>query len=350
VGDERGAALIIVLITLIGITALAAAGMMISETDVRASQNIEASANAFYAADAGLQEYMGTNTFGTPTDTFAYTAGSTIVTGEKLLDLPNDRILYRIESASSYTPPEGGTAERLVSRLALFSTGDMLATAAIASGTGLLKNGAVGTLSGFDTAPSGDPNCPNSPAPDVAGVSVPTGGYTQNGGGQLVPEGNPAVEEVGTGIETLEQTGVPWDAIVNGGLLAPDYTLPADSWPASFPSGDWPVIYATGDLTVDANDDGRGILIVRGDLDMNGSFEWDGIMLVGGALTSDGYQVIEGTTVTGLNILLGETVADSDIGNGNKVFQYHSCYVTMARQAAFGGLSEVPGSWTEDWN
>jgi len=66
----------IVLVALVGLTALAAAGMVITETQLRASENQEAGMNAFYAADAGLQQYLGTKVVATSTDTFAYAAGS----------------------------------------------------------------------------------------------------------------------------------------------------------------------------------------------------------------------------------------------------------------------------------
>ncbi len=348
--SERGSALLIVLVTLVGLTALAAAGMVLTETQLRASENQEAGTNAFYAADAGLQQYLGTRVEATSTDTFAYAAGTTVVEGEKMLDLPNDRVLYRVRAVSSYAPPEGGTASRTVSRLALFSAGSIVATASFASGSGLLKNGGTGTISGTDLASAGDPNCPNSPAPTVAGVAVPPGGYTQNGG-DLVPEGTPNVYEAPSGIELLQATGVPWNKIVNQGLLAPDYTIPPDSWPnfGAIDADEWPVIYVKNSIEVSPTQSGWGTLIVRNNLTMNGSFEWDGLVLVGGYITSNGYQTVEGATITGLNELLGETTPASDLGNGNKKFLYHSCNLTMASKAAFGGLSEVPGSWFERW-
>jgi len=340
----------IVLVALVGLTALAAAGMVITETQLRASENQEAGMNAFYAADAGLQQYLGTKVVATSTDTFAYAAGTTVVEGEKILDLPNDRVLYRVRSVSSYAPPEGGTASRTVSRLVLFSAGSVVAKASFASGSGLQKNGGAGTISGIDQASAGNPNCPNSPAPTVAGVAVPPGGYTQNGGG-LVPEGAPDVYEAPSGIELLQSTGVPWNKIVNQGLLAPDYTIPADSWPdfGTLGADEWPVIYVNGSIDVTPSHSGRGSLIVRNNLTMNGAFQWDGLLLVGGYVTSNGYQTVEGATITGLNELLGETTPVADLGNGNKKFLYHSCYLTMASKAAFGGLSEVPGSWFERW-
>ena len=57
---------------------------------------------------------------------------------------------------------------------------------------------------------------------------------------------------------------------------------------------------------------------------LDGNFNWDGLVLVGGYLTSNGYQTVEGATITGLNELLGETTPASDLGNGNKEFFYDS--------------------------
>ncbi|MGB5302685.1 MAG: PilX N-terminal domain-containing pilus assembly protein [Gemmatimonadota bacterium] len=352
VRNERGSTLMIVLVALVGLTALAAAGMVMTETELRASENHEAGTNAFYVADAGLQQYLGTKEHATSTDTFTYAVGSAIVQGEKILDLPDDRVLYRVRSVSTYTPPEGGTASRTISRLAIYSEGSIVAKASFAAGKGLLKTGNAGTLSGEDQDPGGNPNCPDSPKPDVAGVAVPPSGYSQSGGGgSLVPEGDPDVLEAASSLDLLISTGVPWDAIVNEGLLVPDYEIPSDAWPnfASLPADEWPTVYVTGDITLGPGDSGRGTLIVEDNLTMNGSFEWDGVVLVGGYLTSNGFQTVAGTTITGLNELLGETVPASDLGNGNKKFLYDSCKMKMAMKAAFGGLSEVPGSWAERW-
>jgi len=352
VANERGAALMIVLVALVGLTALAAAGMVLTETELRATENQEAGTTAFYVAEAGLQQYLGTRDHATTTDTFSYETGTAIVQGEKVLDMPGDRVLYRVRSVSAYTPPEGGTASRTVSRLAIYSEGSIVAKAGYASGSGLLKTGNAGTLSGFDQASAGNPECPNSPAPAVAGVAVPPSGYVQSGGGgSLVPDGEPAVYEAPSSLDLLISTGVPWNKVVNEGLLAPDYTVPPDSWPdyASLPADEWPVIYVNGNIELGPTDSGRGTLIVRRNLTLDGSFNWDGLVLVGGYLTSNGYQTVEGATITGLNELLGETTPASDLGNGNKEFYYDSCKMKLAMKAAFGGLSEVPGSWAERW-
>lgn len=345
--NERGSALMIVLVALVGLTALAAAGMVITETELRASQNQEAGTRAFYTADAGLQEYLGTQT-GATVDTFTTASGTAVVRADSLLELPTDRVLYRVRSVSEYTPPEGGSASRTVARLAIFDAGTITAKASFAAGAGLLKNGGAGTISGLDFALPGNPECPNSPSTAVAGVAVPPAGYVQDGGG-LVPEGAPDVYEAASQADLLEETGVPWAKIVNDGLIQPDYEVPPDAWPTSFASNEWPVIYVSGSITVDVDYSGQGTLIVRENLTMNGDFTWKGLLLVGGYLTSNGYQQIDGATITGLNELLGEPTPSSDLGNGNKHFRYNSCYLTLASQAAFGGLSEVPGSWFERW-
>jgi hypothetical protein len=54
--------------------------------------------------------------------------------------------------------------------------------------------------------------------------------------------------------------------------------------------------------------------------------------------------------ITGLNILLGESVGTSDIGNGTKQFLFNSCYVKLASSglATGGGMVLIPGSWDEE--
>jgi hypothetical protein len=349
VNEERGAALVIVLIALVGLTALAAAGMVTTGSDLQIAENMDSSTRAFFAADAGLKTYMGSNSDGTSGATYVNDSLTTVtVTPVKLTEIEGGRVLYRITSTATYIQALGDTARRSTSQVAIFSDGSILVPASFTSAAGFIKNGDSGIISGQDWATAGNPKCPNSPKTAVAGVKVPPAGYAQSGG-DPVPDGDPPIDEGQTGQEMLESMGLDWDGVVNGGLIGPDYTVPPDSWPnfATLPADEWPVIYVDGNISLSPSNTGRGTLIVRDNLTMNGSFNWDGAILVGGYITSNGYQTVEGATVAGLNILLGETVAATDIGNGNKVFKYHSCKLKQATQAAFGGLSEVPGTWTE---
>ncbi|MCL7970180.1 MAG: hypothetical protein M8867_11215, partial [marine benthic group bacterium] len=70
IGNEEGAALVIVLIALVGLTALAAAGVVSTGSDIRIAENMDASTRAFQAADGGLKSYIGSNTNGTSGATY----------------------------------------------------------------------------------------------------------------------------------------------------------------------------------------------------------------------------------------------------------------------------------------
>ncbi len=344
VRNEGGFALLMALLTLIGLTALAAAGFVLSNTDNRVSQNHVSSLEAFLTADAGLYEYLGTQRDGETAQTYTYGTGTANVSGQKLLEIGDGRRLYRITALATYDSPEGGTATRTVSAVAMYAEAEVDFPAAIAAVPGLDKQGGSGDIDGNDHADEDD--CEIAVDDPVAGVLVPPGGYNQDGGSS-VPEGDPPIQEMDQAA-LMALLHIDWQGVVNGGLY-PNYTVPADDWPdfGALPPNDWPTIQATGDMTVSSGHSGQGTLVVTDDLTMNGSFNWDGILLVGGVLTSNGYQTIEGAVVTGLNVLLGQTVGESHLANGNKKFRYNSCYVLFAKEAAFGGLIEIPGTWTE---
>lgn len=342
--NEKGFALLTVLLVLIGLTALSAAGFVLSDSDYRASQNHRSSVHSFLSANGGLYEYVGDQKVATDTMKYAYTTGVATVNGEQLLDLGDGRTLHRITSESAYDAPEGGTARKTVSTVVIHSTGEFEIPAAITSLTGLDKNGGAGTITGGDQAADG--SCEGAKADSIAGVAVPeVPGYNQNGGAS-VPEGDPDILDP-PAATLMDMLAFDWDAIVNGDLIAPDYTIPPDSWPSSIGPDEWPVILVEGDISVNPTHSGQGALIVEGSLTMNGSWDWDGIILVGENFISNGSQDVEGALMAGLDRLLGETPPDSDLGNGVKSFAFQSCYVLWASQAAFGGLFEFPGTWTE---
>jgi len=350
--DERGSVVMMVLVVLVGVTILGAAGLAITSDDVRQSENLGASTEAFYAADAGLQRYLGESNNGSSAASYTIGSSSVTVTPTGFTTLAGGQGMFRVRSVASHTDPRGAVTTRAVSALAIYRSGATVsAKAALASGTGLLKNGGSGTISGEDLASPSDPLCPASPGGDVAGVSVPPSGYSQNGG-KSVPDGDPPIDDSQAAEDLLKDTNIPWaDLHDNGGDIA-DYNVPPDDWPDfdALDEDEWPVIYVNDNLDVAPEDSGRGTIIVTGNLVMNGSFQWDGIILVGGYMTSNGYQTITGATITGLNILLGESVPTSDVGNGNKKFLYNSCYVAAASETLMGGggLAIVPGSWTEE--
>jgi hypothetical protein len=330
----------------VGITVIATGGFLVANGDFRVSQYHTAGSRAFHTADAALQDHLGTNKRGHNTVSYSYSSGNATVVGDTLLDIGDGNMLFTMTSSGTHQPRGGGSAARSIRLVAMLHDGRFRANAAFTAGTGLRKNGNSGAVDGHDQATSGD--CTAGTQATVAGVATEPGGYTQNGA-TLVPDGNPPIDDSQSGVQQLQDLGLDWSGIVSGSVLEPDFTLPGDSWP-DFTTIDpdwWPVIYLTTDYALDANHTGRGTIIAEHDLDLNGSFEWDGIMLVGGVLTSDGMQTMEGTTVTGLNALLGQVVPESSIGNGNKSFTYQSCWVRYAAQQFIGGLVPMPGTWSE---
>lgn len=344
---EGGFALVAALLVLVGLTALATAGFLRSGTDHRVTQNHRATVNAFYVAEAGLWTFISRHR-GPPTDTVVYSfSQGTATVHATPINAPNETgRVYLVTSRGAHQPPEGGQAVRTVSAATVSNLLTLHVPGALTSGIGIQKNGDAGALNGFDDATSAD--CPLGGLEDRAGVVVPPDGYQQSGG-DPVPEGDPDIYDEEDGITLLENTGIDWDGIVNGGILEPDYTVPPDGWPdfGALPDDEWPVIYVDEALLeVSPDHSGRGTLIARHDLRMNGNFQWDGLILTGGAILSDGNQTVKGGAVSGLNLLLGESPTSTSLGNGNKTFRYNSCHAfeAMSRLAT---LAAQPGSWFE---
>jgi len=347
--DPRaGFALAAVLLILVGMTLLATGGFLVANADLRVSQYHTASERVFQTADAALQDHLGSNRRGDNTVSYSYSYGGAKVVGDTLLDIGDGNILFTTISHATYQPAGGGTATSTVRVVSMLNDGMFRANAAFTAGSGLHKNGNSGSIDGHDQATSGD--CSAGTQTTVAGVATKPSGYTQNGASP-VPDGNPPIDDTQSGLQQLQDLGLDWAGIVGGSVIRPDFTVPPDAWPnfATIDPEWWPVIYLDANAaSLDANYSGRGTIIAKNDLTLTGSFTWKGIILVGGVLTSDGFQTIEGTTITALNLLLGQSVGSSSIGNGNKSFDYHSCWVRYAAQQFVGGLVPMPGTWTEE--
>lgn len=352
-----GFALIGALIAVVGLTALATAGFLVSDTDYRVSTNHRSSTRAFYAADAGWNEYLGTQGVPEAQRSYTYGGNSATVRGRRLLEIGSGRTLYEIVAEGTRPVAPDGASRRTARSITLYTPLPINVPGAFTAVNGLRKNGLSGTISGHDAASPG--LCPGTTAsygnqPSIAGVAVPPNGYEQMGGGagsgqQLVPEGDPPVADTLTSVELVEYAGLDWSGFVSEDKITPDYVIPDQAWPdfTTVPADEWPVIHVTSSsYNLSPGHSGWGTIILDGDVSMNGDFEWQGLILAGGRLVSDGTQEIFGAMYTGLNRLTGGSVSESEIGNGYKVFNYHSCHVESAARA-MGWLSEIPGSWFE---
>lgn len=343
---EGGFALIAALLALVILGGLATAGFHLATTDYQITRNHSAVTRAFYAAAGSLEQFLGGQS-GPPADTTSYRihADSAEVIATPLLEADSLRSLYLLTARGHHLPGTGDEATRTVGAVALLEFGSITVPGALASGVPLHKNGGSGEMSGYDAATGAD--CPQGGQAARAGLVVPPGGYIQTSG-DTVPEGDPPILEQDP-LVTLESTGIDWEGITDGTALDFDYYVPGDPWPdfASLPADEYPIVYAdSAHMEVGPGDSGQGTLIVRGDLTMNGSFHWDGLLLVGGSIQSDGNQIIHGGAVSALNLLLGETVPDNDLGNGTKTFRFDSCALYYATRE-LASFSAEPGSWYE---
>lgn len=343
--SEDGFALIVAILALVGLTVLGTAGFVLAHSDYRVADNHAGSVRAFYAASGGLQDYLGSRR-GVPEDTLEMTIGGDAarIFATELGEPDSLQRLVLLTSEGVHRPGRGGRAVRRVHTVALLDLATFTVPGALSSGVGIYKNGGSGEISGHDLATETD--CPQGGQASRAGAVVPPGEYHQDGG-EPVPQGDPPILEQDP-IEMLEGTNIDWAGIVDGSAIDPDYTIPPDSWPNfdAMSKEEWPIIYVDGSFSVGPEHSGQGTLIVRNSLTMSGSFHWDGVVLVGGSLTSDGNQSVHGGTVTGFNLLLGESVPDADLGNGTKHFRFHSCH-TLAAAARWATLAVKPGTWFE---
>ena len=349
--DRRGVALPMALLVTVVLTMLLAAGFAAMGGERRVHANDEAALDAFTLAETGLELFLAKR------DSFGFVATPPAVSESTRMTLDGgyaDVVLTRMRTdpaakrygyvirshGVSTVKTLSGTpqAERTVAEYGVWQTGSMNVLAGWTSLSGLHKNGASAMGSGVD-------QCGQAPA--VAGVAVPTNpGYTQNGGG-LAPQGSPPVKNVApTPAQMADSVSIDWAGISSGSALTPDITIPPGSWPSFSDPNYWPTIKVNGNWTLPGN--GQGTLIVTGGLTISGNITWNGVLLVGGNLTSNGNNSVNGATVTGLNVKLGQTLPQGDVGNGTKSYNYNSCNVA----AAMGKWSQLVGysnAWVDNW-
>ena len=330
---RRGSALPIALLVILIVSVLAAGAFTMLSSERKVADNNEAQLDAYTLARRGLERCVVSRA------SLGFTAEPPAAVESTTIVLPGgyaDVVLRQVKQmAGAAVPPVyvirsrgvktlGATttvmAERTVAEYAMFDFGNPRAPAAWTALEGLGINGTSATISGTDAC---------SASPTIAGVAVPNGGYSGSSG---VPTGSPGVQYLGTTAQATASVEVDWDGIVNGSAMPPDVTVSGSTgWPSSTAWSDpnyWPVIRANG--TLDLPSDGRGTLIVTGNLKLNGSQQWRGLILVGGAVTSNGNNTVNGAVISGLNLKLGQSVSPTDLGNGNKTYQYNSCDVASA--------------------
>jgi hypothetical protein len=192
--------------------------------------------------------------------------------------------------------------------------------------SGLTKSGASGNISGVDQCSSAD----GGGKATLPGAMVPTGQFT---GKTDAFQGDPPLDLTKSFDQLKSTVKLDWAGIL-AGSITPDFDVPTvafpnTAWFTSHPD-EFPIIRirTSGTSLLNA---GRGMLIV------------------GGALRSNGNNTTAGATLSGLNLLLGGTPAnssdDSD-ANGTKTYVYNSCMVEKA-SSGLRFYRQMSNTWTD---
>jgi len=98
---QGGFALALVLLALVGMSTMAMAGYLRSNTDYKINQNHRAATRAFYVTDAGRGQHIAKARISSDTTTYSYSSGSVDVWAEPLGEEPRSGGLDRPSSALS---------------------------------------------------------------------------------------------------------------------------------------------------------------------------------------------------------------------------------------------------------
>jgi hypothetical protein len=351
-GDERGAALVLVLVVLSVVAGLAGAAFIIGLSQERVGRSFVDHLHAFAAAEAGVYQPVWN------WDPTAYNTmpvdGVTPIEGRLADGTGSYRgSLRRLSQLLFVATAEGSDAgSQARRRLGLLLRLEPLP---IDPAAALTVRGAVALedashVSGHDGPPPGW-GCPSSD-PDVPALRINPRDSAAVFVGCAAPPcliGNPPILEDGSvtlpnlttfaGMEfaALQQLA---SQLVSGVVHplprsrgATCVTAVADNWGDPYgiegACDDYmPLIYATGDLEVTGGR-GQGTLAVAGDLTIGGGFVFSGLVLVQGAFVSRG----SGNRLAGAVV-----VANADLGlnsiAGVTTIQYSSCAVQRARIGA----------------
>ena len=362
--SRRGFALPMAVLVIAVITAALAAAFMTTTAEIASNQAQKGTERAFAIAQNGLEQFLVRRSesgwcqyCGSPPTTTAESTkvasngGYAWVVSRQVHPSSgtNDPAYYFITSTGVDTTTKlsgsGQTvyATHVVGIFAKWQVHVVNVLSGWTSLSGIHKNGTAGVISGVDQCGADT---------TLAGVTVPTGGWSTNGG--FSPTGNPPVDSNQTSTQLAQQTMIDWQSILNGSIPA-DVEIPPGSFPSSTQFADtsyWPVIriHTNGYSLPRA---GRGIIIADSDFVINGSNMWNGILLVGGALTSNGNNTTAGATISGLNVILGDSAGsgvvtvDTSMAQGQKSYVYNSCNVARAGKGLQAYVA-IPNSWVDN--
>jgi hypothetical protein len=358
--DRRGFALPGAIFALVVVAFLVTGGIHLATQESRIGFATEQGAQAFYVAEAGLEQVLAT----VVPPPMGVWGASTVYTGQTpqggdwqvRMSRVEDE-LYFVHSVGSILDGSGNVmARRQVGQFGRVFILKFDASGALTIGSGVHAQG-VGTVPKVDGADTTNPlwsaqwgafcpaeaDLPGVVTDDAASVTCVGGppGCTEQ------YQGSPPIQEDAATVEDQwEKVDDQWDDLVAAAthVVAPGTYEPApaigvdengDEWcdrsvllnwgnpvlPSGTCGNHFPLIYVPGNLSLTGSGMGQGILLVEGDLSMVGTTRFDGIVLVRGNLSAaSGTPRINGSVLAG------------GAGNlaGTASITYSSCALSLA--------------------
>lgn len=344
-GCTRGAALPFALLATALLMTLAGAGFTLAWQELRTARAHLTSVRAFYAADGGLQDFLGKWRAPWPrTATVPLSGAVATVASRPLVRVDPFVTVHHLVSTGRATGVEGPYRRRVES-LAL-TRDPPRPPAALAVDGSLGAEGGSGLVSG--SAAGGNAACPDAPA-TVAGLARRLG--EPDPPPALMVLGSPSVMDLPEPGSAAAAAGIAWQELFGVGGLQPDLQLDASGLVAAEgadgEASAWPVVVTANGETARMDDrhSGQGTLVVRGDAHITGPFAWRGLVLVGGSLRVSGELRVDGALLVGLDPAAADPVAD--LRDAHIDVLYDPCAVMASAARLVLAPASVPGSWTE---
>lgn len=364
-GREQGFALAATILALVLVGALVTGGFFAASQEQRMGLSKQFSSEAFYYAERGLQDGLGTYTRGflesqMPTWPATWApAAPTIITsggqpvGEYELTITRlDTLLYFFDAKGTVT--EGGLYAGATHRLGVVARGlDVnIPMDRALQVFGSMTIGGSAEVDGRDWFPSNWTGC--STIGDVTGLVMKDTTALDRRGNAHEILGDPPMDEDASldtanflnfgdidfdelktfaekifppGTSTITTLGPSLD---NQGRCDTNdlYNWGAPTLPSHACFRYFPIIYAEGSLKIAASGSGQGILLVEGDLELTGGMNFYGITIIKGKLKTTG----NGGHLNGVTLVFsgGELAADETIVLGHAQVNFSSCSIERA--------------------
>jgi len=382
----RGFVLPTSLLVLTLLTVMLTAAFVLVSAESRTTDNSLSSTRALAIAEAGLQSYYSLNRGLTPTDTYdstqlTFTGGYANVIAQRLRAAQTGQLsMWAIRSTGFASDPLlSGTpqSKRAVAQMAQLNPGALPMRSALTALNGLvvLASGSpqdsANPVSGINGGSIAGCTPPSGSAADTVGVSTFPGSYASTPAGPY-PTGETGFgAPAGSGMERFaslnalyDSTHIDWPLLADSnGPFRPDYQIPGAGLPAPGAT-DYLAGRVIGSITIPASPPtwtatGRhGVLVVTGDLILANRAHWDGVIVVGGRLIAQGEFFIHGAVITGLNILLGQSVPPDSIMRQSlnwqsgfsptRAIDWSWCHVRWSTNA-LSGMAPMRNSWLDTW-